>query len=70
MRTTRLVCICVLFVLLVNEPIISIVDRPVLIWGVPMLFMYVLLVWALAIGSTAWVLHVTRHATESAPTHE
>lgn len=65
MRTTRLVFITVLFVLLLNEPLLSIADRPVLLGGVPVLFVYVLTVWAVFIGASAWVLHSTRHTDES-----
>lgn len=64
MRTTRLIFITVLFVLLLNEPLLSIVDRPVLLMGVPVLFVYVLTVWAMAIGASAWVLHSTRHTDD------
>ncbi|MBO0947178.1 hypothetical protein [Fibrella forsythiae] len=70
MRTTRLVIICVLSVLLLNEPILSIADRPVLVGGVPVLFVYVLSVWAVTIGLSAWVLHTTRHTDESEQAHE
>ena len=60
MRTTRLLFVTVLFVLLLNEPLLSLADRPVLVGGVPLLFVYVLTVWAVGIGATAWVLHATR----------
>ena len=67
MRTTRLLFITVLFVLLLNEPLLSLADRPVLVAGVPALFVYVLTVWTVAIGASAWVLHTTRHADEPDP---
>ncbi|RYF62918.1 MAG: hypothetical protein EOO39_29435 [Cytophagaceae bacterium] len=70
MRTTRLVIICVLSVLLLNEPILSLADQPLLVGGVPVLFVYVLFVWTLTIAMSAWVLHTTRHADESDQAHE
>jgi len=70
MRTTRLVIICVLSVLLLNEPILSLADRPILVGGVPVLFVYVLSVWTLTIAMSAWVLHTTRYTDESDQAHE
>ena len=64
MRTTRLVLVTALFILLLNDPILSIADQPVLVLGVPLLFLYVLVVWALAIGATAWVVAATPHTDE------
>ncbi len=59
MRTPRLLLVSVVFLLLLNEPILSIADRPVLVGGLPLLFVYVLGVWAVAIGATAWVIRTT-----------
>ena len=58
------------FVLLFNEPVISIVNRPVSVLGIPLLYAYVLGVWALLIGSLAYVIHRSRPADESLPSDE
>ena len=70
MKTTRLLLLSLLFVLLFNEPVISIVNRPVLVLGVPLLYAYVLGVWALLIGSLAYVIHESRPTDESLPSDE
>lgn len=40
MKTTRLLLLSLLF----NEPVISIVNRPTLVLGIPVLYAYVLIV--------------------------
>lgn len=57
MKSVRLLLLSVLFVVLLNEPVITIVDRPVLLLGIPLLYGYVMLVWGLLIGLLAYLIH-------------
>lgn len=70
MKTTRLLLLSLLFLLLFNEPVISIVNRPVLVLGLPLLYAYVLGVWALLIGLLAYVIHRSQPTDESLPPDE
>ncbi len=60
MKTARLLLLCLTFGVLINEPIISVVNRPVLIGGIPVLYLYVFSVWAAMIGALAWLVHRNR----------
>ncbi|QJD79624.1 hypothetical protein [Spirosoma rhododendri] len=57
MKSTRLLLLSVLFILLLNEPIITLVDRNELLLGIPVLYLYVMVVWMLLIGLLAYVIH-------------
>ena len=52
----RLVALFLLGVLLFNFPLLPLVDRPITVLGVPLLYAYVFAVWALLIGLMALVL--------------
>jgi hypothetical protein len=43
----RLASVTLLGLVLLNFPLLSLVSKPVLIAGVPVLFMYIFIVWAL-----------------------
>ncbi|OYU97337.1 MAG: hypothetical protein CFE21_03325 [Bacteroidetes bacterium B1(2017)] len=44
---SKLVFLTVLFVVLVNYPVLSVFSRPILIGGIPLLFLYLFVVWVL-----------------------
>lgn len=48
-RTTRLIALFLLGYLLFNHPLISLVNHPILIWGIPLLYAYLFGVWVLVI---------------------
>ena len=52
----RLVALFLLGVLLFNFPLLHLVDLPVVVLGIPLLYAYVFAVWALLIGLIALVL--------------
>jgi hypothetical protein len=52
----RLVALFLLGVLLLNFPLLHLVDRPIAVLGIPLLYAYVFAVWALVIGLMALVL--------------
>ena len=58
----RLLALFLLFLMLFNYPVISIVNRPVLVGGIPLLYLYLFLAWLLMIGLLAWVVkgHITQ----------
>jgi hypothetical protein len=50
------VALFLLGVLLLNFPLLHLVDRPIVVLGIPLLYAYVFAVWALLIGLMAVVL--------------
>lgn len=52
----RLVGVFLAGLFLLFSPVISLFDRPVLLFGVPLLYAYLFGVWALLIVITAWVV--------------
>lgn len=47
--------------LLLNYPILSLVDRPAMVFGIPLLYAYLFVVWAALIGLVAWVVERGTH---------
>ena len=56
MKGPRLVALFLLGVLLFNFPLLHLVDLPIVVLGIPLLYAYVFAVWALLIGLIALVL--------------
>lgn len=54
----------VLFMVLLNIPILTIANRPERVLGIPVLYLYVFTVWAGLIGSISWLIHRTRNADD------
>jgi hypothetical protein len=46
----RLLFISIIFLLLITYPILSIVNKPILIYGIPLLYLFMLSVWLFIIG--------------------
>ncbi len=57
---TRLFLLALGFGLLLNEPLISLVNRPMLVMGLPVLYAYIFGVWGAMIGTMIWELN--RHS--------
>ena len=55
-RSQRLIALACLGGLLLNYPLLSIFNSPRTIWGVPLLYAYLFVVWALLIGLLAVVV--------------
>lgn len=53
--TARLVALAVLSLLLFNVPFLAVFDVPATVLGVPVLWAYLLGVWAAVIALVAWV---------------
>jgi len=64
MRTTmkgpRLVAVFLLGVLLFNYPLLALFNRTMLVFGVPLLYAYIFVAWALLIGLAALVVERSR----------
>jgi len=64
MRTTmkgpRLVAVFLLGVLLFNYPLLALFNRTVLVFGVPLLYAYIFVSWAVLIGLAALVVERSR----------
>jgi len=67
MKTVRLFLLSAIFLLLFNEPIISIVNDATLLGGIPRLYVYVLLVWVLLIGLIAYCVRQTPPSDNALP---
>jgi hypothetical protein len=52
----RLVAVSVLGALLFNYPLLALFNRPVLVFGIPLVYLYVFAAWALVIGLIALAL--------------
>jgi hypothetical protein len=52
----RLVVIFLAGLLLLFSPILSLFDRPVMLFGIPILHLYLFAVWCALIFAMAWVL--------------
>ncbi|MDO8448431.1 MAG: hypothetical protein Q7T10_06450 [Rhodoferax sp.] len=52
----RLVAIVLLGCVLFNYPVLSLFSKPGALLGIPLLYLYIFIVWALLIGLTAYVI--------------
>ena len=59
-RTERLIALFVLAFMLFNYPLLALFSGDGLIAGIPVLYVYLFLVWALVIGLTGWILRRRR----------
>jgi len=66
----RLVALFLLGCVLLNFPIISLVNLEILIFGLPLLYVYIFVIWCLLIGLTALVtlFHSRERADDSSDT--
>ncbi|UYZ60394.1 hypothetical protein [Hymenobacter latericus] len=55
-RGQRLLFVAVLCTVLLTFPLLAIVDRPLRVAGVPVLYLYVLAVWVLVVLLTGWLV--------------
>ncbi|MFD1470165.1 hypothetical protein ACFQ48_18195 [Hymenobacter caeli] len=55
-RGQRLLFVAVLFGVLLNFPLLAVFDRDGRVGGVPVLYLYVLLVWVLVVGLTGYLV--------------
>ncbi len=55
-RGQRLLFVAVLFGALLSFPLLAVFDRDGRVAGVPVLYLYVLLVWALLVGLTGYLV--------------
>ena len=56
----RLIALCMLGCVLFNFPILALFNVPVTVFGVPVLYAYIFIAWALLIGLMAWVVEKRR----------
>ena len=59
-RGQRLLFLAGLFGVLLNFPLLAVFDHDGRVGGVPVLYLYVLLMWALLVGLTAWLVRERR----------
>jgi hypothetical protein len=52
----RLIALCLLGFLLFNYPILALFNLPSTAFGIPMLYAYIFLAWAVLIALMAWVV--------------
>jgi len=70
MKSPRLLFLSLLFGILANEPILSIVNTAGMVGGVPVLYAYVTALWLCLIGAIALVVHRSRKASDLNPPDE
>lgn len=56
LRGARMVAVAALAVLLFNFPLLALFDVDVRVFGVPLLWVYLFVVWAAVIAVVAWVV--------------
>jgi hypothetical protein len=56
----RLIALCMLGCILFNFPILALFNVPGSVLGVPVLYAYIFIAWALLIGLMAWVVEKRR----------
>jgi hypothetical protein len=55
-RGHRLLFLAVLFGVLLNFPLLAVFDHDGRVGGVPVLYLYVLVLWAVLVGLTGWLV--------------
>jgi hypothetical protein len=55
-RGQRLVALCLLGLLLFNYPLLAVFNVPAMLFGIPVLYVYFFLAWAVLIGLMALVI--------------
>jgi hypothetical protein len=66
-RNERLVALFLLGLLLFNYPLLAMFNTPRLVLGVPALYLYLFVAWAVLIGGAALVLRLTEPGDAAAP---
>lgn len=66
-RRERLVALCVIGILLLNYPLLSLFSLPRLWLGIPVLYWYIFLTWIGLILLSFWVLEVHRYPKSHTP---
>lgn len=66
-RHQRLLALFAAGWLLLNFPLLTLWDRGVMLWGLPLLPLAVFGGWAVLIGAAAWVAEAGRDADEEEP---
>lgn len=56
MTGQRLVGLFLLGCVLFNYPLLDLFNRPIHLFGIPLLYLYVFVAWTLLIGLMAWVI--------------
>jgi len=56
LTSTRLAAVFLLGLLLFNYPLLALFSRPEDVAGVPLIYAYLFLAWALVIGLLAWIV--------------
>jgi hypothetical protein len=60
MKGPRLVAVFLLGLLLFNYPLLALFNRTVAAFGIPLLYAYIFVAWALLIGLTALIIERSR----------
>ena len=63
-RGPKLLFLAVLFGVLLNYPLLAVFDRDGRVAGVPVLYLYVLLMWAALVALTGWLVRTRGGADE------
>lgn len=55
-RGQRLLFLSLLFAVLLNFPLLAVFNHQGLVWGIPVLYLYVLVAWAALVLLTGWLV--------------
>lgn len=53
----RTIVVAIALFLLLSWPLVTIADKPMLVFGLPVLYFHIFLNWGVAIALFAWVVH-------------
>ncbi|GAA4456723.1 hypothetical protein GCM10023189_26400 [Nibrella saemangeumensis] len=65
MKKMRLLAVSLLFLMLLNDPLLSIANRAMLVAGIPLLYLYVTVAWLVLIILIAFIVHQNRHTSDT-----
>lgn len=63
-RRERLIALTIVSVLAFNYPLLSLFNYPILVLGIPLLYLYLFCVWAIFIALVAWILESQSRRTK------
>jgi hypothetical protein len=55
-KSQRMIALCMLGCVLFNFPVLALFNVPATLFGVPVLYAYIFIAWALLIALMAWVI--------------
>ncbi|OQW95860.1 MAG: hypothetical protein BWK79_00940 [Beggiatoa sp. IS2] len=64
-RRERLITLTIVSILAFNYPLLSLFNYPILVLGIPLLYLYLFCTWAIFIALVAWILESQSRRTKN-----